>query len=103
MIGIPWLALSLFALLVDGEPLAIYANLLACLFCLYVIFIVLSHLLDADTVDLNILLGAASVYLLLALAWTTSYLIIMQLDPGGLLAGARWRADRISTSFSISA
>jgi hypothetical protein len=82
MIGVPWLALSLFGLLVDGDAVGIYANLLACSFCLYIIFLVLSHLLEADTVDLNILLGAASVYLLLALAWTTSYLIIMQVDPG---------------------
>ncbi len=81
IIGIPWLALSLFALLVDLQAVGIYANLLASLFCIYVILIVLSHLLDADTVDLNILLGAASVYLLLALAWTTSYLIIIQLEP----------------------
>jgi hypothetical protein len=81
MLGIPWLALSLFGLLVDAQAMVIYANLLASLFCLYVIFIVLSHLIDAETVDLNILLGAASVYLLLALTWTASYLIIIQLDP----------------------
>lgn len=81
MIGIPWLALSLSALLVEIQAVAIYANLMASLFCLCAIFIVLSQILEADTVDLNILFGAASGYLLLALAWTTSYLIIIELDP----------------------
>lgn len=84
-IGIPWLALALLALLADMPAIAIYANLLGSLFCLYVLFIVLDHIVQAETVDLNILLGAVSAYLLIALAWTTSYLVIIDLDPGAFL------------------
>lgn len=81
-IGLPWIALNLLALLWNIPAVAIHANILACLFNVYVLVIVLGHILRAGSVDLNILLGAASAYLLIALAWTTSYLVIFDLDPG---------------------
>ncbi|MEZ5905304.1 MAG: potassium channel family protein [Geminicoccaceae bacterium] len=81
-IGLPWMALNLYTLLWNIPAVATYANILACLFIVYVLLIVIDHILRADSVDLNILLGASSAYLLIALAWTTSYLIIFDLDPG---------------------
>lgn len=80
-IGLPWMAINLLALHWDIPAVEIYANILACLFSAYVLLIVIGHILRAESVDLNILLGAASGYLLIALTWTTSYLLIFGLDP----------------------
>ena len=80
-IGLPWMALDVLALLWRSPTITIYANILACLFIFYVLLLIVGHILRAQAVDLNILLGAASAYLLIALAWTTSYLIIFDLDP----------------------
>lgn len=80
-IGLPWMALNVVVLFWEATAIEIYANLLAFLFSVYVLSIVLGHIIRAQAVDLNILLGAASAYLLIALAWTTSYLLIFGLDP----------------------
>lgn len=80
-IGTVWLAVSLFGLNWQTAAVTMSANLLVCLFSAYVLYLVLSKIVSAKEVDLNILLGAASVYLLIALAWTASYMIVFQLDP----------------------
>ena len=80
-IGAVWLVVSLIGLSWQTDTVAIYANLLVCMFSAYVLYLVLSKVVSAKQVDLNILLGAASVYLLIALAWTASYMVIFQLEP----------------------
>jgi len=82
MLGVPWLALSLWGLVWQHTDLTIGANLLFIVFNSYVLGIVLRNVVSAVDVDFDILLGAASVYLLIGIIWTVSYTIIHQLEPG---------------------
>ncbi len=80
-IGVPWLLLSLGGLVWQHTELAVGANLLFVVFNMYVFVIVLGTVVRAIAVDFDILLGAASVYLLIGIIWTVSYVVIHQLDP----------------------
>ncbi len=80
-IGAVWLVVSLIGLSWQTGAVTIFANLLVCLFSAFVLYLVMSNVVSAKEVDLNILLGAASVYLLIAIAWTASYIVIFELDP----------------------
>jgi hypothetical protein len=81
-LGVPWLALSLWGLVWQQSDLTIGTNLLFIIFNTYVLGIVLGEVVSAVDVDFDILLGAASVYLLIGIIWTVSYTVIHQLDPG---------------------
>jgi len=81
-LGIPWIALSLWGLWTVGDDFEVFADLFFMLFSGFVFVIVLGKVVGAEEVDFDTLLGAVSVYLLIALIWTASYMIIHQLDPG---------------------
>jgi len=81
-LGVPWLLLSLGELVWQHTDINIGANLLFMVFNCYVVGIVLSNVVSAVDVDFDILLGAASVYLLIGIIWTISYSVIHQLEPG---------------------
>ena len=80
-LGFPWLALSLWGLVWQQTDLTIGTNLLFIIFNTYVLGIVLGEVVSAVDIDFDILLGAASAYLLIGIIWTVSYTIIHQLDP----------------------
>jgi hypothetical protein len=82
MLGVPWLALSLWGLVWQHTDLTIGANLLFVIFNSYVLGIVLGNVVSAVDVDFDILLGAASAYLLIGIIWAVSYVVIHQLEPG---------------------
>lgn len=81
VIGAPWLLLSLGGLLWQNTELTVGANLLFVVFNMYVFVIVVGTVVRAVEVDFDILLGAASVYLLIGIIWAVSYMVIHQLDP----------------------
>jgi len=81
-LGVPWLALSLWGLVWQHIDITIGTNLLFMIFNSYVLGIVLSNVVSAVDVDFDILLGAASVYLLIGIIWTISYSVIHLLEPG---------------------
>jgi len=82
MLGVPWLALSMWGLVWQHTDLTIGANLLFVIFNSYVLGIVLGNVVSAVDVDFDILLGAASAYLLIGIIWAVSYVVIHQLEPG---------------------
>ena len=81
-LAVPWLALSLWGLLWQEPKAIIAANLLFIVINVYVLGIILGSVISAVDVDLDILLGAAAVYLLIGVIWGFSYLVIYELDPG---------------------
>ncbi len=82
LLGVPWLLLSLWGLIWQHTEVTIGANLLFVIFNVYVLGIVLGNVVSAADVDFDILLGAASAYLLIGIIWAVSYSIIHQLEPG---------------------
>jgi hypothetical protein len=82
VLGVPWLALSLWGLVWQHTDLTIGTNLLFIIFNTYVLGIVLGEVVSAVDIDFDILLGAASVYLLIGIIWAVSYTVIHQLEPG---------------------
>jgi hypothetical protein len=82
VLGIPWLALSLSSLVWQNAEPTIGASFLFIVFTFYTLGIVLSAVVSAEEVDFDILLGAASVYLLIAIIWAVSYSVIHALAPG---------------------
>jgi hypothetical protein len=81
-LGVPWLALSLWGLVWQHIDITIGTNLLFVIFNSYVLGIVLGNVVSAVDVDFDILLGAASAYLLIGIIWAVSYVVIHQLEPG---------------------
>jgi hypothetical protein len=81
-LGVPWLALSLSGLVWQHTGFTIGTNLLFVIFNSYVLGIVLGNVVSAVDVDFDILLGAASAYLLIGIIWAVSYVVIHQLEPG---------------------
>ena len=80
-LGVPWLVVSLSGLVWPGSIPEVGAYLLFMALNVYALGIVLGAVVGAEEVDFDILLGAASAYLLLAIIWTASYQVIHQLDP----------------------
>ena len=80
--GIPWLVLSLSGFIWRNADPTIGANLLFIAFNVYTLGIILTAVVGAAEVDFDILLGAVSAYLLLAIIWAVSYSVIYTLSPG---------------------
>ena len=67
---------------VDGPALRIAGQAFGIAFYSYVSWTILRHVIRARVVVADTLYGAASVYLLLALAWALAYAILDTLSPG---------------------
>ncbi len=77
-----WLAASLWGLFSHQTVATIGASVLFTVFSVYVLGLILVSVLGAAEVDFDILLGAVSAYLLIAIIWTTTYIVIHELEPG---------------------
>lgn len=80
-LGVPWLALSLWSLIWEQSEPATGASMLFAVFSVYVLVLILGRVVSAAEVDFDILLGAVAAYLLIAIIWTTTYMVIHELDP----------------------
>jgi hypothetical protein len=81
-LALPWLALSLWALIWEQAEPAIGASVLFAFFSAYVLVLILGRVLSAAEVDFDILLGAVAAYLLIGILWAVTYDVIHDLDPG---------------------
>jgi len=81
VLAVPWLAMSLWGLFQEHTNLTIAASLLFAVFGVYVLGLVLGRIISAPEVDFDIILGAVAAYLLIAIIWTTTYVIIYNFDP----------------------
>lgn len=57
------------------------SRLASFVYCAFIVVVILRHIVSAKKVDTNILCGAASIYILIAVAWAVSYWTISDLDP----------------------
>ena len=104
VLGIPWLVLSLSSLIWQNADPTIGANLLFIAFNIYALGIVLTAVVGAGKVDFDILLGAVSAYLLIAIIWAVSYAVIYDLDPGAFSLISREKRPHLHelTYFSLT-
>ena len=80
-LGLPWLVLSLISFVWQKTEPSTLANLFFIAFIAYTLGVVLKAVVTAERVDFDILLGAVSVYFLIALIWAFSYKVIHTIDP----------------------
>ena|SRR5215510_1797375 len=86
---------SLFAFRPDLN-LGVASLIFTILFLAYTLVTLLRAVLRAETVTLDTIYGAISVYLLMAMVWGTAYMLLETLQPGALaMDGARHPNHRI--------
>ena len=81
-LAIPTAIGQLLVLVSPTQTVQIWVTGITLLFVSYVITVVLAGVLRPGKVDGNRLAGAVSVYLLLGLAWTMVYALLVLLNPG---------------------
>lgn len=85
-LGLPWLLFTWFGSGVLGNSLEVVARLLFVVFNMFVFVVILCRVTKSGVVDLNIICGSLGLYLLLAVNWGVTYVIIEGLFPGSFAA-----------------
>lgn len=80
-LGLLWLILSISQFAFPGPELSLVTTALFIIFNVYVVVIVLTTVVGAAKVDGSILLGAASVYLMIGIIWAATFMMIYEIDP----------------------
>ena len=80
-LGVLWLVLGMWGLVSDDIVPRVGAHLVFTGFNVYILGIIMGRVVGAAEVDFDILLGAAAVYLLIGIIWSTSFMVIHILDP----------------------
>jgi hypothetical protein len=81
-LGIPWLFISMSSLIWQAGPPSAFGNLMFIVYAVYTFSTVLGSVVSAPKVDFDVLLGAVAGYLLIAIIWAVSFLVIHETAPG---------------------
>lgn len=95
LLGAPAAVLNaLWAFQVDTR-IEVPALILTIFFLGYALVILLRAVLRAQTVTLDTIYGAVSVYLLIAFLWSAGYILLETLHPGALVMNANMHHDHV--------
>ncbi len=83
-LAVPWAFIAGFGLLLDTTVLLTLADTAFAILCGLTTIIALRHVATAERVTMDVLCGAAAVYLLIGLTWAVTYGLIETLSPGAL-------------------
>jgi len=112
LLGLPTVVLSLVAVVVHSDGVAITRHLFLAAFLAYVIWVMLRAIFDSPRVTFNTVCASLCIYLLLGLIWALVYSVVDALDPaaftytveGGMapswLRGGRWDTGVVYFSFA---
>lgn len=87
------IVLNLLKLIVVGPTIEVFGDLSSICLLGFTIGVILNRIVKLEGTNLNVLSGAAAVYLLLGLIWALSYRVIGTLSPGafnGLNPDSLW-------------
>ena len=95
LLAVAWLALRWSGFFAEHETATLISNMALVVFNLYAIGVCLRRIITAREVDLDVIFGAAAVYLLLAVTWAVVFGIVEQLAPGSFAlkqsaSGGQW-------------
>jgi hypothetical protein len=82
LLAVPALIMGIVAQLLDLRELSTIASFLYLVFLVHLALAILLHVLKLHQVDAEIIYGAVSVYLLMALVWAQAYYILALVEPG---------------------
>jgi hypothetical protein len=86
-LALPWLFVTWIGEGTKGTALDLTANFLFVALNLFVFCLIIHRVIQADVIDINIVCGGLALYLLLAVNWAVTYVIIEGLVPGSFAAG----------------
>jgi hypothetical protein len=112
LLGLPTAALSLVAVVVHSDGVAITRHLFLAAFLAYVIWVMLRAIFDSPRVTFNTVCASLCIYLLLGLVWALAYSAEDALDPAAFtytvaggqppswVRGGRWDTGVLYFSFA---
>jgi hypothetical protein len=86
-LAVPWLILTWSGVGTYETSLDLIARFLFVALNMVVFCLIIHRVISADVIDVNIICGGLALYLLLAVNWAVTYVIIEGLAPGSFAAG----------------
>ena len=86
-LALPWLLVTWIGDGTHGTALDLTARFILVALNLFVFCLIIHRVISADVIDVNIVCGGLALYLLLAVNWAVTYVIIEGLAPGSFAAG----------------